>query len=492
MIKNNDGYTEEQLVQFILNWEDNFGDMVTVHDKDFNIIKANKSAEKILGLSLSRIIETKCYRNYHGKDSPPAGCLSCNCLRTGKPVTFEIFEPHLHRHLGVTALPRFDSNNELIGLIHVVKDITDRKRNEEIIQLQIKHLNVLHSIEKAITSTLDLNIILDILIEKVITQLKIDAVAVLLLKQHTQILEYVVSRGFRTSALKHTKLKLGESNAGRAAIERNIVTISNLKEDLDGFIRSELFPQEEFISYIAVPLIAKGEVKGVLELFHRTPLNTAPGWVEFIETVADGAAIAIDNATVYKEVRRSNVELTHAYDTTIEGWSRAMDLRDKETEGHSQRVTEITVNIARKIGIKEELEHIKRGALLHDIGKMGIPDNILLKPGRLTDEEWKIMKKHPVYAYELLYPIEYLRPAIDIPYYHHEKWDGTGYPRGFKGKDIPLSARIFAIVDVWDALLSDRPYRPAWSKEKALEHIKSQAGTHFEPEVVDIFLKMEL
>ena len=167
-------------------------------------------------------------------------------------------------------------------------------------------------------------------------------------------------------------------------------------------------------------------------------------------------------------------------------------MRDKETEGHSQRVTELTVRIAHAMGMSEaEQGHIRRGALLHDIGKMGIPDNILLKPGKLNDEEWEIMRKHPVFAHELLSPIEYLRPALDIPYCHHEKMDGTGYPRGLKGEQIPLSARIFAVVDIFDALSSDRPYRPAWPREKVLAHLLSLAGSHLDTKVVDIFLGRE-
>jgi cyclic di-GMP phosphodiesterase len=190
-----------------------------------------------------------------------------------------------------------------------------------------------------------------------------------------------------------------------------------------------------------------------------------------------------------RDLQRLNVELTRAYDTTLEGWSRALDLRDKETEGHSQRVTEMTVRLARAMGMgEEELVHVRRGALLHDIGKMGIPDSILLKPALLTEEQTAIMRRHPVYAYELLSPIEYLRPALDIPYCHHEKWDGTGYPRGLAGEAIPLAARIFAVVDVWDALRSDRPYRPGWSEARVREHIRSLTGTHFDPKVVAVVL----
>jgi len=193
---------------------------------------------------------------------------------------------------------------------------------------------------------------------------------------------------------------------------------------------------------------------------------------------------------------RANLEVAHekllsAYDATIEGWSHAMDLRDKETEGHTLRVTELSEKLGRIMGISEdELVYMRRGALLHDIGKLGVPDSILLKPAKLTNEEWVIMHQHPKYAYDMIQPIEYLRPALDIPFCHHEKWDGSGYPRGLKENDIPLTARIFAIIDVWDALTSDRPYREAWAKEKVLAYIKDQSGKHFDPYVVEQFIKM--
>jgi putative two-component system response regulator len=188
-------------------------------------------------------------------------------------------------------------------------------------------------------------------------------------------------------------------------------------------------------------------------------------------------------------LEQAHADLVAAYDATILGWSQAMDLRDKETEGHSRRVTDMTERLAKELGVgEEELTHIRRGALLHDMGKLGIPDSILQKPSKLTAEEWEVMHQHPKLAYDMLSSIEYLHPALDIPYCHHEKWDGSGYPRGLKGDAIPLAARIFAVVDVWDALTSDRPYRPAWTEEKALDYIHEQSGTHFEPEIVTLFL----
>ncbi len=375
----------------------------------------------------------------------------------------------------------------------IIRNISERKHSEDVIKEQVGRLSALRSIDKAIIGSLDLSVTLDVFLTQVKSQLDIDAVSVLLLNQNTQTLEYVESKGFRSNALKYTKLRLGESNAGQAALGRSIVSIPNLKENVDGFTNSKEFSSEAFVSYYAVPLIAKGQVKGVLELFNRTYLNSRNGWMEFLEAIADQGAIALDNSTMFDDLQRSNVELSLAYDTTIEGWAHALDLRDKETEGHSRRVTELSVRIADEFKMSdEEIIQIRRGALLHDIGKMGIPDSILLKPGKLTEEERNIMMQHPIHARNLLYPIEYLRPALDIPYYHHERWDGTGYPDGLKGEKIPLSARIFAVIDVWDALRSDRPYRPAWPIEKVKEHIRHQVGTHFDAGVIEVFLSMDL
>jgi putative two-component system response regulator len=191
------------------------------------------------------------------------------------------------------------------------------------------------------------------------------------------------------------------------------------------------------------------------------------------------------------KLREANEHLLAAYEETIEGLSHALDLRDKETEGHSLRVTELTIRLAQAYGLtEEEITHIRRGALLHDMGKIGVPDAILQKPAALSDEEWRVMRKHPQYVYDMLYSVQYLRPALRIPYCHHEKWDGTGYPRGLKGEQIPIAARLFAVADVWDALTSDRPYRPAWSREQALDFIREQSGSHFDPQAVELFLRL--
>jgi putative nucleotidyltransferase with HDIG domain len=221
---------------------------------------------------------------------------------------------------------------------------------------------------------------------------------------------------------------------------------------------------------------------------HGNPLS--PNGVHIGAFAGGGFFLALYFGTLIQEGRAS-ARLASAYDTTLEGWSRALDLRDKETEGHTRRVAELALQLARALGVSQpDLVHLWRGALLHDIGKMGIPDDILRKPGPLTEQETAVMRYHPVYAYELLVPIEYLRPALDIPYCHHEKWDGTGYPRGLKGEQIPLAARIFAVADVWDALRWDRWYRSAWTLDETRRHFQEQAGAHFDPHIVDVFLRM--
>ena len=218
-----------------------------------------------------------------------------------------------------------------------------------------------------------------------------------------------------------------------------------------------------------------------------TKISTFKGWGYVLVTAAILYWLIDRNFTAIQNSQRA---LQNSYNATLEGWARALDLRDKETENHTQRVTQLALRVAQRMGVSSaKIEHMRRGALLHDIGKMGIPDRILLKPDKLTDTEWAIMRQHPSFAFDLLSPIAYLHSAMEIPYCHHEKWDGSGYPRGLHGEQIPLSARIFAVVDVWDALCSNRPYRAAWTHEQALEYIKSAAGTHFDPHVVEAFLK---
>lgn len=389
------------------------------------------------------------------------------------------------RDLGASSSANHGKQQLLEGFI---TDITDWKMAEEKIQRQVRRFQALRAIDVAISAGPDLQFTLGILLEQMMAQLNVDAAAILLHRKGTPLLEYGASRGFRTEAPLHTKIYIGRGFAGIAALTHKTIHIPDLS--LNPGMGDQWLPieAEAFKVYYGLPLIAKGQVKGVLEVFLRTPSSIDPERLEFLEALAGQAAIALDNSSLFEQLKDSNTELSIAYDATLEGWAKALELRDRETVGHAHRVIEMTLRVADRLGIRgEALQHIRRGALLHDIGKMGIPDSILLKPGPLTPDEWEIMRQHPVHAYEMLKTIDYLSPALEIPYCHHEKWDGNGYPQGLKGENIPMSARIFAVVDVWDALTSDRPYRSAWPEHQALEYIQRESGRHFDPQVVIAF-----
>ena len=356
---------------------------------------------------------------------------------------------------------------------------------------RVDQLSALHAVDSAIGSTTDLRVSLQSVLENITRQLRVDAAAVLLLNSSTLILQYTAGVGFLTSEIMRSSFSIGRGPAGKAALDRQMVYIPEMNKEAEEYLNTNLINSERFVTFLAVPLMAKGEVKGVLEIFNRSPLEMNEEWKSFLEMLTGQAALAIDNALLFEGLEKANVELVMAYDATIEGWSQALELRDQETQGHSARVLDLTLRLVSVMNISDkETQNIRRGVLLHDIGKMGIPDTILHKPGPLTEEEWETMRKHPKYAYDMLAPIVYLRNSLDIPYCHHEKWDGTGYPRHLKGETIPLAARIFSVVDVYDALTSDRPYRQAWSKEKTIEYIVEQSGKHFDPHVVDVFVKV--
>jgi HD-GYP domain-containing protein (c-di-GMP phosphodiesterase class II) len=238
-------------------------------------------------------------------------------------------------------------------------------------------------------------------------------------------------------------------------------------------------------SALFVPLLSHGSVVGFLEIWESRQRRVfSQNEINLARAMASYAANIIQISNLFTDLKNS-------YDATLEGWARALELRDKDTEGHTRRVTELAVELARAMNLpREQIVHFQRGAILHDIGKIALPDSILQKPGALTVEETTIMRQHPALAYEMLSPIKYLRPALDIPYCHHERWDGKGYPRNLKGEQIPISARIFSVADVYDALTSDRPYRKAWDKSKAIKYIERRSGIEFDPQVVDVFLRV--
>ncbi len=469
---------------------------VSILDANRGITELNEALERILQMTAedfqSRVHERRRYLRSDGTPMPAQELPSVRALQEGRIVEHVevgvVKEDGGIRWTDVSAAPLPQPHG---GCVVVTSDITERKRSQASLEKQLHRLSALRAIDAAISSSLDMRVSFNILLAQATNELHVDAAAVLLLNNVSNELEYAAGVGFRGRGITGLHLKIGDGYAGQAALERRIVTVPNAADVTRRFSRPDLIAEENFVGFFAAPLVAKGQIKGVLELFHRSRIHADADWFDFLDTLSEQAAIAIDSAQLFAELQRSNFELALAYDTTIEGWSRAMDLRDKETEGHTQRVSENAVKLGRAMGFAEhELTQLRRGALLHDIGKMGVPDAVLLKPGPLTDEEWVLMKQHPSFAYQMLSEVRYLQNAINIPYCHHEKWDGSGYPRGLKGEQIPLSARIFAIVDVYDALTSDRPYRAAWTSERAQEYIASESGRHFDPRVVQAFRKM--
>lgn len=351
-------------------------------------------------------------------------------------------------------------------------------------------LSALMGIGSVINSSLGKDRVLEEVLDSLIALMQAER-GFLMLRYSNGELRPEIARGIEHIKLIEQQFLFSQTIVRRVADSGEPVLTTNAQED-PRFEAQVSVAAYQLRSILCAPLKIKDQLIGVIYVDNRAKTGLfQQGDLEMIKAFADQAAVAIDNARLFDDLQKSNRELEKAYQKTLEGWVRALDMKDKETEGHTQRVTILTERLARSMGVEgDALVHIKRGALLHDIGKMGIPDSILLKPGELTEEERTLVRQHPIYAYEMLSPIEFLRPALDIPYCHHEKWDGTGYPRGLKGMEIPFAARIFPVIDVWDALVSNRPYRKGLPPDEVRVHIKTDSGKHFDPNVVKAFLDL--
>lgn len=366
-------------------------------------------------------------------------------------------------------------------ILHSVVEVALHKHAvEKKLKQQLRRLTATRVMDQAILSHHDLPALLSIFLQQIVESLNVDAARILLFDRNQSFLQAKASIGLQRD--------MPEGFARMAMEQARQVFIPNLQQTtyphLDGL-------DTGFVSYFGIPMISNGHVNGVLEIFQHTELLPDVEWLEMLDALVGQVGVGLEHFTLLQELRGANDELVQSYDATIQGWSHALELRDQETQGHSTRVTALAVKLAIAMHYPEDkLVDLRRGALLHDIGKMGIPDGSLLKPGPLTPEDWQVMRLHPQYAYDLLKNIPFLQDALEVPYCHHEKWDGTGYPRGLKGDEIPLAARIFAVVDVWDALRSERLYRESWPAEKVLAYIAHEAGKHLDPQVVDVFLKL--
>ncbi len=377
--------------------------------------------------------------------------------------------------------PLWDAQGHILGGIVIYEDLTERHRAEIELQRQLKRLGALREVDTAINALRGLPQVLHVFLDQVVGMLNVDAAAVVRYDAQTHTSLSFVSRGL---AIKDTP----EMHRVFSDLLIEPVMSSGQRYFVHGAPLTNL---TGFLEFVGAPLVSHGQVIGVLGVFCVGCLPCDDDWLHFLDMLAGQATIAIEHTELYDGLQKSSQELLDAYESTLEGWANALELRDRETEGHSQRVTELTLRLARKMNVPEaELAHLRRGALLHDIGKLGVPDQILLKPGKLNAEEWQTMSLHPVFGYQWLANIPFLQRAAEIVYNHHEKWDGTGYPRHLKGEEIPLSARMFAVVDVWDALSNDRPYRPAWPREMILEYIRQSSGSHFDPKVVRAFFAL--
>ena len=360
-------------------------------------------------------------------------------------------------------------------------------------QLKLKEsqLRALMSVGQVINSSLGLRRVLEEVMDSLISLMRAER-GFLMLREPDGELVVRIARGIAHVSLDEETFKVSRTVV-RSVVESNAPVLTTNAQADPRFDAQMSVAAYQLRSILCVPLMLKEELIGVLYVDNRAHAGIFKEHdLALISAFADQAAVAINSARLFEDLQESHRELEKAYQATLEGWVRALDLRDKETEGHTQRVTILTYRLARSMGVSDDmLVHMTRGALLHDIGKMAIPDGILLKPGQLTDEERKLIQKHPIYAYEMLSPIDFLVPALDIPYCHHERWDGTGYPRGLKQDEIPFAARIFPVIDVWDALTSDRPYRKAMPHNEVRQIIQADSGKHFDPHVVEAFMDLE-
>jgi len=359
------------------------------------------------------------------------------------------------------------------------------------LETQQRQVGALVGVGSAINSSLGLGRVLELVMDTLIALMHAER-GFLMLRDSKGELKVRIARGIDNVDLNAEALSISNTVVRRVTESGDPVLTTNAQED-PRFGEQYSVAAYHLLSILCAPLKIKDNLIGVIYVDNRAHTGIFRSEdLGIISAFSNQAAVAIDNARLFDDLQESNAELEIAYQATLEGWVRALDLRDKETEGHTQRVTTLTQRLARSMGVGEDdMVHITRGALLHDIGKMAIPDGILLKPSDLTTEERLTIQQHPIYAYQMLSPIKFLRPALDIPYCHHEKWDGTGYPRGLKGDTIPFAARIFSVVDVWDALIYDRPYRKGIAPAGVKKMITEKSGSHFDPRVVDAFFTLE-
>ncbi len=441
-------------------------------------VEVNESAHQMLGYTAAEMLELTPQAFEPDVTSAQLYFRQSELQKNGN-VKFETTLHHKDGHLVYTEftsqLIQYEGRPAIMNIVH---DVTERKQHE-----LAEH--AIATLSSALRTAPTRSEMLPVMLEQIVNLLTPDAVTIEIIDQLTG--DAIIEAAYGAwGTLAGSRQKKGTSINAIISQTHRLYYTPDLEKDPNFTYPN--WASQGIRGSAGVPLIAQEKLIGYIWIGHKAEISASQ--IRLLAAITDIAANAIYRATLHEQALQAANTLTLTYDITLEAWARALELRDQETEEHSQRVKELTMRLAQAMGLAEaELIHIRRGAILHDIGKIGIPDRILHKPGALSAEEWEIMRQHPDFAYKFLRPIEYLNPAIDIPYCHHEKWDGSGYPRHLQGEQIPLAARLFAVVDVWDALRSDRPYRQKWPLEKVREYIRSQAGTHFDPLIVEVFLK---
>jgi PAS domain S-box-containing protein len=489
----------EHFIQTVLS---NVQEGIIFYDRELRYRVWNEYMEKMSGLQADHLLGSPVGNIYSTWDEP--GMVEVLNRTLNGETVFRQDAPFHNPQTGISGsyeavyTPLVTAGGEIAGVLAFIRDNTGDKNN----QMEYDRLLVIGQKQRQLTEMLGriilamsvlpgLPALLELICREAATFLEMDSAQIWLLQEDA--LAGAASYGLQEKTI--TGLYVSTLNPGHLGVQvlqtKKPIFINDLLED-SHIIHSGLSGIFQVRSIVAVPLLIATQALGVLLLVDtRHPHDLKADTLETILYLGSQAAVAVENARLFETLQQANKNLVQAYDATLTGWVRALELRDRETEGHTQRVVAMTLKLASAFGMSEEvLAHVYRGALLHDIGKMGIPDSVLRKPAPLNEDEWKIMRQHPVFAYEMLKPIDYLNFALDIPYCHHEKWDGSGYPRGLKGEEIPILARMFAVVDVWDALSFDRPYRKAWPQEQVLEYLRSEVGKHFDPQVVAKFLEI--
>lgn len=454
---------------------------IVITDQNGKITWVNTAFSALTGFSLNDSIGQEMHILYSGVQDQVFYNEMLGTIKSGRSWQGELINKRKDGSLYLEEMfitPVRNDKGSLSNYVAIKQDITERRHRQQ-------ELETISLVSSALRTTNNRSGILDVIVQQMTELLNAVGITIAWLDPDTGGTTYLTGGGQWKSLTGKWSGK-GRGLVGKTIRSGEMGIYPDARNDPD-------FPSKELIkeinSVVSSPLTVQGKTLGAMIVGRNNRFSDEE--LKLLRSISDMTASALNRAELIDQLRTQTAELAEAYDGTIEGWARAMELRDKETQGHSERVTEMTLQVARAMGLRgTDLEQIRRGVLLHDIGKMGIPDHILLKPGSLSEEEWQIMRRHPQYAYDMLSAVPYLRPAIDIPYCHHERWDGKGYPQGLKADKIPLYARIFAVVDVWDALTSERPYRPAWTEADALKHIQNQSGKHFDPQVVKVFLKI--